>query len=169
MKKPKSKNRSLDIYLPLIQSTAWQLHRLHNLPQHIHEDLVQEGFLGLLDAHTRYDSARQVSFGTFARPRVVGAMLDYLHRESRGDCINKGFEHDHVMEQVERTVAARESLSLISEAVSNLTHRRRKIMEAVVNFESVEEAAEEVAVGYRKARKWRLEGLEEFAGMLEVA
>ena len=58
---------------------------------------------------------------------------------------------------------------LISAAVENLSYRRRKIMEAVVNFESLELAAEEVAVGYRKARKWRLEGLEEFAGMLEVA
>ena len=34
-------------------------------------------------------------------------------------------------------------------------------MEAVVNFESLEQAAEAVAVEYRKARKWRLEGLEE--------
>jgi molybdenum-dependent DNA-binding transcriptional regulator ModE len=73
------------------------------------------------------------------------------------------------MQPVEGAVAARESLSMISTALSNLTHRRRKIMEAVVNFESVEEAAEDVAVSYRKARIWRLEGLEEFAGMLEAA
>jgi RNA polymerase sigma factor (sigma-70 family) len=158
--KPKSKNLSLDVYLPLIQSTAWRLHRLHNLPQHIHEDLIQEGFIGLLDAHTRYDSTRG-SFGTFARPRVLGAMLDYLHRESRGDCQNHGSEHDHAQQPVEGAVAARESLSLISTAIDNLSYRRRKIMEAVVNFESLEDAAEEVAVGHRKARKWRLEGLDE--------
>ena len=42
-------------------------------------------------------------------------------------------------------------------------------MEAVVNFESLEDAAEDVAVGYRKALKWRLEGLEEFAGIVGVA
>ena len=158
---PKPMACELDAYLPLVQSTAWRLHRLHHLPQHIHEDLVQEGFIGLLDAHTRYDSTRQVSFGTFARPRVVGAMLDFLHRESRGDCYNQGFEHGHSMQPVESAVAARESLSMISAAVSNLTHRRRKIMEAVVNFESLEEAAEEVAVSYRKAREWRLEFLRE--------
>lgn len=158
--KPKSKNQSLDLYLPLIHSTAWRLHRLHNLPQHIHEDLIQEGFIGLLDAHTRYDSTRG-SFGTFARPRVLGAMLDYLHRETRGDCYHQGFPHDHAMQPVEEAVAARESLSLISAAVNILTHRRRKIMEAVINFESLGDAAEEVAVDYRKARQWRLEGLEE--------
>jgi RNA polymerase sigma factor (sigma-70 family) len=169
MKTPKPIVCELDAYLPLVQSTAWRLHRLHNLPQHIHEDLVQEGFLGILDAHSRYDSAQGASFGAFARPRVLGAMLDYLNRENRGDCYNQGFAHDHAMQPVEGAVAARESLSMISTALSNLTHRRRKIMEAVVNFESVEEAAEDVAVSYRKARIWRLEGLEEFAGMLEAA
>ena len=169
MKTPKPMVRELDAYLPLVQSTAWRLKRLHGLPRHIHDDLVQEGFVGLLDAHTRYDSGREISFGTFARPRVEGAMLDYIHRENRGDCHNHDFDHRHSMQPVEEAVAARESLSLISAAVDNLTHRRRKIMEAVVNFESLEDAAEEVAVGYRKARQWRLEGLEEFAGMLEVA
>ena len=161
MKTPKRMVRELDAYLPLIQSTAWRLKRLHGLPCHIHEDLVQEGFIGLLDAHTRYDSGREISFGTFARPRVKGAMLDYLHREGRGDCQNHDFDHHHTLHPVEEAVAARESLSLISTSVSNLTYRRRKIMEAVVNFESLEDAAEEVAVDYRKARKWRLEGLEE--------
>ena len=160
MKTPKPVIRELDAYLPLIHKTAWRLHRLHNLPLHIHEDLVQEGFVGLLDAHTRYDSAGGASFGTFAGPRVKGAMLDYLHMENRADCISQGFEHDHAQHPVEGAVSARESLSLISTAVGNLTHRRRRIMEAVVNFESLEDAAEEVAVGYRKARKWRLEGLE---------
>jgi RNA polymerase sigma factor (sigma-70 family) len=159
MKRPKSVNQNLDIYLPLVLSTAWRLHRLHNLPQHIHEDLVQEGFIGLLDAHTRYDADRLISFGTFALPRVRGAMLDYLHREGRGDCINQGFEHDHAQQPIEQAVAARESLSLISTTVSNLSPRRRRVMEAVVNFESLEEAAEEVAVNHRKARMWRLEFL----------
>jgi RNA polymerase sigma factor (sigma-70 family) len=169
MKKPKPMNQELEAYLPLVHAAAWRLRRLHNLPSHVHEDLLQEGFLGLLDAHTRYESTHGASFGTFARSRVMGAMVDYLHREGRGDSNNQYFAHEHVMEPVERAVAARESLSLISAAVSNLTYRRRKIMEAVVNFESLEDAAEDVAVGYRKARRWRLEGLEEIAGMLEVA
>ena len=169
MKTPKPMVRELDAYLPLIQSTAWRLKRLHGLPRHIHEDLVQEGFIGLLDAHTRYDSGRAIPFGTFARPRVEGAMLDYLHRESRVEYWPLDDEHHHSRHPVENAVAARESLSLISAAVDNLSYRRRKIMEAVVNFESLELAAEDVEVGYRKALKWRLEGLEEFAVMLEVA
>ena len=161
MKTPKPMVRELDAYLPLVQSTAWRLKRLHGLPRQIHEDLVQEGFIGLLDAHTRYDPGREFTFGTYARPRIEGAMLDYLHRESRVVYWPLDDEHHHAQHPVENAVAARESLSLISSAVEALSYRRRKIMKAVVNFESLEDAAEDVAVGYRKALKWRLEGLEE--------
>ena len=167
MKTPKSMNHELDAYLPLIQAAAWRLHHIHGLPLHLHPDLVQEGFIGLLDAHTRYDSTRGVSFGTFARPRVEGAMLDYLHRESRVEYWPLDDEHHHTAQPVEQAVVARESLLLISAALENLSPRRRKIMEAVVNFESLEAAAEEVAVDYRKAQKWRLEFLRELR--VEVA
>ena len=168
MKKPKSMNQELDAYLPLVQAAAWRLHHIHGLPLHIFPDLIQEGFLGLLDAHTRFDGNGGASFGTFARPRVQGAMLDFLSRESRGR-YTPDFGRRHAMQPIEGAVAARESLTMISTAVSNLTHRRRKIMEAVVSFESLEDAAEDVAVAYRKARKWRSEGLEELAGMLRAA
>ena len=161
MKKPKPMNHELDAYLPLIQAAAWELHHIRNLPLHLHSDLVQEGFLGLMDASTRYDSARGASFGTFARPRVIGAMMDFLSRESRGR-YSAEFGHHHAMRPVEEAVAARESLSVISAAVNNLSPRRRRLMEAVTNLESLEEAAEEVAVDYRKARKWRLEFLREW-------
>lgn len=43
-------------------------------------DLVQQGFVGLLDASSRYDSRKDTGFATFALPRVHGAMVDYLRR-----------------------------------------------------------------------------------------
>lgn len=44
------------------------------------EELVQEGFLGLLDAARRFDASRGVAFSTFAYPRILGAIDDYLRR-----------------------------------------------------------------------------------------
>jgi RNA polymerase sigma factor for flagellar operon FliA len=41
-------------------------------------DLVQQGFVGLLDASSRYDSRKNAGFATFALPRIHGAMVDYL-------------------------------------------------------------------------------------------
>lgn len=45
------------------------------------DDLIQEGFLGLLDALRRFDASRGVSFSTFAYPRIAGAIDDYLRRQ----------------------------------------------------------------------------------------
>ena len=45
------------------------------------DDLIQEGFLGLLDALRRFDQSRGVSFSTFAYPRIAGAIDDYLRRQ----------------------------------------------------------------------------------------
>lgn len=45
------------------------------------DDLVQEGFWGLLDALRRFDPDRGVSFATFAYPRIAGAIDDFLRRQ----------------------------------------------------------------------------------------
>ena len=42
------------------------------------EDLVHAGVLGLMDALTKYDDARQVQFKTYAKFRIRGAILDSL-------------------------------------------------------------------------------------------
>lgn len=42
------------------------------------EDLVQEGFRGLLEARNRYNPNIGVEFATFALPRIDGAIKDYF-------------------------------------------------------------------------------------------
>lgn len=51
------------------------------------DDLVQEGFWGLLDALRRFDPDRGVSFATFAYPRIAGAIDDFLRRQ---DFVSQG-------------------------------------------------------------------------------
>lgn len=46
-----------------------------------HEDLVQEGVLGLLQSHKRFDSARKVKLSTFAYRRIDGNVRDAQERE----------------------------------------------------------------------------------------
>jgi RNA polymerase sigma factor for flagellar operon FliA len=43
-------------------------------------ELVQEGWLGLLEALRRFDPERGIKFSTFAAYRISGAILDYLRR-----------------------------------------------------------------------------------------
>jgi RNA polymerase sigma-B factor len=51
------------------------------------EDLIQEGYLGLLRAIDSFDPARGVTFATFAYPAVSGAMRNYLR--DRGSLIRE--------------------------------------------------------------------------------
>src|SRR5438094_5627572 len=69
------------IYLGLVHYLARRVRgrlpvaRVHATP---FDDLLQAGFLGLLEAAHAYDPARGVSFLSYARPRIMGAMLDLL-------------------------------------------------------------------------------------------
>lgn len=49
------------------------------LPQQVEvDDLIQQGYLGLIDALERFDPTRKVRFESFSRARIFGAMRDYL-------------------------------------------------------------------------------------------
>jgi len=49
------------------------------LPHHVDvDDLIQQGYLGLIDAMDRFDIERDTRFQTFSRRRVFGAIQDYL-------------------------------------------------------------------------------------------
>jgi len=41
-------------------------------------ELIQQGFVGLLEAGSKYDPDRNVPFAGFASPRIHGAIVDYL-------------------------------------------------------------------------------------------
>ncbi len=59
-------------YTPFIQS----LIRKMRIPPGDEEDFLQEGIIALYDAYCRYDSRFDNQFLTFARHRIVGAILD---------------------------------------------------------------------------------------------
>ena len=68
-------------HLPLVQ---YQARRIHDrLPRHIPiEDLVNAGVVGLMDAFRKFDSSKHVQFGSYAKFRIRGAILD-SRRQSR--------------------------------------------------------------------------------------
>jgi RNA polymerase sigma factor (sigma-70 family) len=68
-------------YTPLV-------HKLVNkyafmAPKHSREDLVQEGFIGLVKAIRKYDPERPTCFMTVAFPSVRGAVQSLARRENR--------------------------------------------------------------------------------------
>lgn len=64
-------------YLDLSRKIAYSVHK--TLPQHISvEDLIADGYLGLIDAAYRFDSSFGYKFETYASFRIRGEILDKL-------------------------------------------------------------------------------------------
>src|SRR5450432_2241572 len=78
--KEEERQRLLAEQLPEVRYIARRIHE--RLPRHIAlEDLVHAGVVGLIDALHKYDKRKHVLFGSYAKFRIRGAILDSL-RES---------------------------------------------------------------------------------------
>jgi len=63
--------------LPQVRYIARRIHE--RLPRHVpFEDLVHAGVLGLIDALHKFDGSKHVQFGSYAKFRIRGAILDSL-------------------------------------------------------------------------------------------
>lgn len=66
-------------HLPLVKAIAVRVHE--SLPVHVDlDDLVHAGIIGLFDAATKFDSDKHVTFPSYAKHRIKGAMLDSLRQ-----------------------------------------------------------------------------------------
>ncbi len=71
------RERLLMEQLPQVRYIARRIHE--RLPRHVpFEDLVHAGVVGLIDALHKYDRGKQVQFGSYAKFRIRGAILDSL-------------------------------------------------------------------------------------------
>ena len=70
----RARTRLVELYMPLVEALA---HR-HDRHGSEHDDLVQAGSIGLLNAIERFDSKRGEEFVAFAVPTVAGEMKRHL-------------------------------------------------------------------------------------------
>ena len=74
------KEKLIERYLPLVKTVAGRI--AVSLPQYVdRDDLISNGFFGLLEAIDRYDPARGVKFETYAAVRIRGSILDGIRAE----------------------------------------------------------------------------------------
>ena len=72
-----SKDELLKRFAPLVRHVVERV--AASLPRNVdHEDLYSAGVLGLLDAHLKFDTRKNVKFETYAVWRIRGAVLDQL-------------------------------------------------------------------------------------------
>lgn len=75
-----ARNALAEKLLYLVHRQARQL--AAKLPDHVDtEDLVQEGFQGMLDAMRKFDPAAGTQFATYSAMRIRGAMLDWIRSQ----------------------------------------------------------------------------------------
>jgi RNA polymerase sigma-B factor len=70
----RARDRLVQLYLPLVEALA---HR-HERTGAEHDDLVQAGSIGLLNAIERYDASRGGEFAAFAVPTIAGEMKRHI-------------------------------------------------------------------------------------------
>jgi RNA polymerase sigma factor FliA len=72
-----ARDRMVMATLPLVKAIAIRIHE--TLPVHVElDDLTHAGVLGLIDAASKFNSEKQVSFPSYAKHRIKGAILDNL-------------------------------------------------------------------------------------------
>lgn len=71
-------------YLPLAISTALQ--QIKKCPSRVElDDLKSAAYVGLIEAADRFDPSTNNAFGSFARPRIIGAVLDWIRDMYQND------------------------------------------------------------------------------------
>ena len=71
------RERLLVEQLPQVRYIARRIHE--RLPRHVLlEDMVHAGVVGLIDALQKFDGSKHVQFGSYAKFRIRGAILDSL-------------------------------------------------------------------------------------------
>jgi len=77
------RDRLLMEQLPQVRYIARRIHE--RLPRHVPlEDLIHAGVVGLIDALHKYDRGKRVQFGSYAKFRIRGAILDSLREMDWG-------------------------------------------------------------------------------------
>jgi RNA polymerase sigma factor for flagellar operon FliA len=90
-------------YLKLLYRNASMLSR--RIPSLEREEAISSGFIGLSQAIDRFEPARGLSFSTFACPRIRGAVLDEVRRQSPRS--RPATERRRQLECARRTATAR--------------------------------------------------------------
>ncbi|MFD0857550.1 sigma-70 family RNA polymerase sigma factor [Roseovarius aquimarinus] len=73
--------RLIEEHMPLVRRLAWHFQGRVGRFVEI-EDLLQAGYLGLVDASQRYSVQDGVTFGAYAAIRIRGSIIDHLRRNS---------------------------------------------------------------------------------------
>lgn len=131
------RDKLIENYLFLVKLVAGRL--AIGLPQHVDkDDLISNGFFGLLEAIERYDPNRGIKFETYAVVRIRGAMLDAIRAQDWVPTTirQKAREYEKTVLQLENSLGRSASDAEIAEALgislTELTNLVNKLNTATI-------------------------------------
>jgi len=122
-------------------------HLIRKLPSSIEiNDLIQSGFVGLLEAQQKYKDDQGASFDTFASIRIKGAMIDELRKNSWSNRqISKEARRiaeatNKIEQQFHRPATSKDIIEELDITLDEYNHACLKInLSNVINIEDVEQ------------------------------
>ena len=112
-------------------------------------DLIQEGFVGLVKAVNKYDHKREASFATFSTFYIEGALKDYLRKQD--PLTQKKRSEVKALEQAEenltRSLSAKPTVSELSIALGVSGNEVRRIQNLKKTICSIEEVCQHSVPG----------------------
>ncbi|WP_244244572.1 sigma-70 family RNA polymerase sigma factor [Marinilactibacillus kalidii] len=79
--KVEDRNQTVIQYMPLVHKVVHNINIKNK--DYDHEDMVNIGVIGLMDALDRYDETQKVPFENYAYIRIKGAIIDEIRKTSR--------------------------------------------------------------------------------------
>jgi len=78
-KKDETRNQIVETYEPLVKRATTKLFK-NDLGYSGYDDMMQEGFIGLMQAAEKFDITKETRFSTYAYKRIIGSIRDNFRR-----------------------------------------------------------------------------------------
>ena len=135
-------------YLPLVKSIAFRYKGRVSF-----EDLVQEGFLGLLEAEKRFDSSKKAKFSTYAFYWIKKKILEAIRKEKIQSLDSVGLNEDILENPIMEKTYENKDLDIFS-FNKNLSSLEQKIFKLHFQQEkSLSQIAKELGIRREKVRQ----------------
>ncbi len=118
-RKVEIREKLIEYYLSLVKLVASRI--AISLPQYVDkDDLISNGFFGLLDAIEKYDPMRGIKFETYAVVRIRGSMLDAIRAQDwvPTSIRQKAKQYEQTVSKLENQLGRAATDNEIAEALS---------------------------------------------------
>lgn len=147
---PNETQELVEEYENLVYKLAHKIHRRVAARVEL-EDLISWGYMGLMEAHQRYDSQSGAQFATFAYYRIRGAMLDALSKIRSDQETRSAAAYNEIFETYAHTVSAQGNQATIEGRLSSLSSLSANLAMVCILGESPETALRPQGAPHQRA------------------